>query len=74
MYLLRFYVLVVILNGSKAAQDFNSELKQRLSRINLNESSNSKSLSVAMSPQVFIDQRSTPEEVGDWLKKKGFQD
>lgn len=64
----------LLVNGNRAAQDFSSELKQRLSRINLNESANGRSLSVSMSAQVFVDQHSTPEEVSDWLRKKGFQD
>lgn len=63
------------LNGRQRAQDdFNSELKQRLSRISLNESQQRSDLAVSLSAQVFIDSNSTPEEVDDWLRKKGFQD
>lgn len=56
-----------------SGQDFNSELRSRLSRINLQESNTGTHLSVSMSAQVFIDQYSSAAEVADWLQKKGFE-
>ncbi|KAF6022159.1 hypothetical protein EB796_019532 [Bugula neritina] len=66
--------------ASKRSDEFNSELRQRLSRINLldsnipNQNGGARRLSSSLTAQVFIDEHSSAEEVTDWLQKKGFQE